>query len=257
MTENKGMKGATFGAELDGVNYSGIASTMPTPFHQYPNNYVGDLQLAAGGGLSGADLMPTTFAINIANNGTTHDVGVMFDSTALSGNNGSSGFATAIAMPKGDTVAWYDSTATSSSNFIVGNASTHTVGSSIWLQDGNTIFTNGSAQTSVVVQTPASATNMLNLFGSATMQSVGLSASGSDSSISIAITPKDGGAVVINGPLRVAPTTVSGLSTFDPTPSLGDRAMVTDATTCVFNSVVKGGGSIICPVIYTGSWVGG
>jgi hypothetical protein len=56
---------------------------------------------------------------------------------------------------------------------------------------------------------------------------------------------------------RTPPTTVSALSTLDASPSVGDRAFVTDATTCAFNSPVTGGGSTKCPVVYTGSWVAG
>ena len=56
---------------------------------------------------------------------------------------------------------------------------------------------------------------------------------------------------------RTTPTTVSGLSGADPTPSVGDRAVVTDAMSCTFNSTVSGGGSVKCPVVYTGSWVAG
>jgi len=56
---------------------------------------------------------------------------------------------------------------------------------------------------------------------------------------------------------RTTPTTVSGLSTADASPAVGDRAVVTDATACTFNSAVTGGGSTKCPVVYTGSWVAG
>jgi len=56
---------------------------------------------------------------------------------------------------------------------------------------------------------------------------------------------------------RTVATTVSGLATVDASPSVGDRAVVTDATSCAFNSAVTGGGSAKCPVVYTGSWVAG
>ena len=56
---------------------------------------------------------------------------------------------------------------------------------------------------------------------------------------------------------RTTPTTVAGLATTDASPAMGDRAVVTDATSCAFNSAVSGGGSTKCPVVYTGSWVAG
>jgi hypothetical protein len=56
---------------------------------------------------------------------------------------------------------------------------------------------------------------------------------------------------------RTVATTVANLATVDPSPTVGDRAIVTDAAACAFNSSVTGGGTLKCPVIYTGSWVAG
>ena len=60
--------------------------------------------------------------------------------------------------------------------------------------------------------------------------------------------------------VHFTPTTVSGLATADPSPSDGDKAYVTDATACTFNTAVTGSGSTHCPVHYDGSsssWKGG
>jgi hypothetical protein len=54
--------------------------------------------------------------------------------------------------------------------------------------------------------------------------------------------------------------TVAGLATADATPADGDRAYVTDATSCTFLAAVAGGGSAHCPVHYdssSSSWKGG
>ena len=57
---------------------------------------------------------------------------------------------------------------------------------------------------------------------------------------------------------RQVAVTLSALNTADPLPSVGDRATITDATTCAFNSSVTGGGSSKCPVVFNGSaWVAG
>jgi len=53
--------------------------------------------------------------------------------------------------------------------------------------------------------------------------------------------------------LNISPSTVLALATNDPTPSDGDRAYVTDATACTFQSAVTGSGSVHCPVYYDGS----
>jgi hypothetical protein len=57
--------------------------------------------------------------------------------------------------------------------------------------------------------------------------------------------------------LRSNATTVAGLATADPTPAHGDRAYVSDATSCGFAAPVSGGGSTECPVYYDGAWKGG
>lgn len=65
-------------------------------------------------------------------------------------------------------------------------------------------------------------------------------------------------AVWASGYIPLNTTTVSGLSTLDPTPTAGDRATVSDATACTFGSAVTGGGSTLCPVVYNGSsWLAG
>jgi len=59
--------------------------------------------------------------------------------------------------------------------------------------------------------------------------------------------------------VRFGVTTVTGLNTIDPSPIAGDRAFVTDASSCNFGaSVAPGSGSSKCPVWYNGSnWVAG
>lgn len=66
------------------------------------------------------------------------------------------------------------------------------------------------------------------------------------------------GGHIVAAYLRTAPTTIAHLSTIDPLPILGDRALVTDAKSCAFGVVVTGTGSTTCPVYYNGtSWVAG
>jgi hypothetical protein len=56
---------------------------------------------------------------------------------------------------------------------------------------------------------------------------------------------------------RQSAVTLSALNTADASPAIGDRATITDATSCTFMLAVTGGGSTKCPVVYTGSWVAG
>jgi hypothetical protein len=58
--------------------------------------------------------------------------------------------------------------------------------------------------------------------------------------------------------VRTYATTYAGLIAADPSPVRGDRAYITDSTSCSFNSPVSGGGSASCPIVYNGvSWVAG
>lgn len=59
--------------------------------------------------------------------------------------------------------------------------------------------------------------------------------------------------IILSGPLRMTPTTVAGLATFDPTPSDGDMAYVTDATSPTFNGALTGGSTVHTRVHYDGS----
>ena len=57
------------------------------------------------------------------------------------------------------------------------------------------------------------------------------------------------GSILTRGVLLVATYTVATL----PTPLIGNRAMVTDATATTFNSIVAGGGANVVPVYYDGA----
>jgi hypothetical protein len=66
------------------------------------------------------------------------------------------------------------------------------------------------------------------------------------------------GPIVSNGYMRTTPTTFKALTTsVDPSPQIGDRAFITDATVCSFNVTVSGGGKLRCPVVFSGNWVAG
>lgn len=62
-------------------------------------------------------------------------------------------------------------------------------------------------------------------------------------------------------PPFVAPvTTVAGLAVLFPSPTIGQRAYVTDAVSCVFGAGVTGGAAGVpgCPVNWNGTaWVAG
>lgn len=69
--------------------------------------------------------------------------------------------------------------------------------------------------------------------------------------------PHSGGHIVA-GYVRTRPTSIAKLPTLDPAPTIGDRALVTDARGCTFGVIVIDGGAATCPVYYDGkAWVAG
>ncbi len=75
----------------------------------------------------------------------------------------------------------------------------------------------------------------------------------------IALAPAQNYPVSIGPFLRTTPVTYADLTrAYDTSPAPGDRAVITDATACAFNTSVSGGGSTPCPVVYLGgTWKAG
>jgi hypothetical protein len=110
--------------------------------------------------------------------------------------------------------------------------------------------------------------NEFQIFGSGGTCSTGVNSTASTNQIlsegsttcNLQLVPGSSGKVYTSAALGTGSSTVSGLASFDPSPTMGDRAFVTDATSCSFNTPVgsTGGGSIKCPVVYNGTvWVAG
>jgi hypothetical protein len=104
--------------EQDITNFGNAAALSPySPYH--PNSTI-NLWLASGGGPAAKNRQPVppwngstgtattaSLALGIVANGANYEKGVLFGRDALAGNDGRSGYATAIAMPKGDAIEWW------------------------------------------------------------------------------------------------------------------------------------------------------
>jgi hypothetical protein len=185
------------GVESDPVNLSGVNSTAPDPFAPYPTSYGFAFQAACGGGFDGSSGAPNfgitanecPAALNIAANGSTFLAGINFNSGSISTGN-------AIVFPHGYGLAWFSS-AGNGAGFIRSDATTNTIGTTIDLQDGAVQFLDIAGAESVAISTPLNAVDVLTLEGATTGNAVGMTATGSDTNISIGLNPKGAGTLKI------------------------------------------------------------
>jgi hypothetical protein len=100
-----GVTGGAYGIEVDVMNYAAAAVT--DPYQQATGQTVG-IQIAAGGELPATGQFDVSAAINIQKNiGSTFTRGIVFGSTSLTGADGTTGTAEAIAMGNGHKIVWY------------------------------------------------------------------------------------------------------------------------------------------------------
>lgn len=101
--------GGAYGIEVDAINFKGAAET--DPYRQSSYQTIG-VQIAAGGKLPSTGQASCSAAINIQENGSTFDRGIVFGSTSLSGCDGLTGAAPALTMAKGHQLQWFSGAGT-------------------------------------------------------------------------------------------------------------------------------------------------
>lgn len=104
-----GAIGGAYGIEVDSINFKASAET--DPYQQAADQTIG-VQIAAGGELPPAGQFSCSAGMNIQNNGSTYDRGIVFGATSLSGCNGVTGAAPALAMAKGHQLQWFSGAGT-------------------------------------------------------------------------------------------------------------------------------------------------
>ncbi len=190
-----GATGNCIGAEFDVTNLSGQSYPGVSPFTAYVPHYAGDLQLACGGEAVSAG--PCSWGVNIANNGARFVAGLIFGADALVGNDGRTGSAPAIEMPRGDTITWFDYMG-GGSNFITSHAQSHAIGGVIDLYDGGVDIENGDGAVGVQLAAMAKVMNYPILSGSSVGRPVSVGAGGRDADVSIVLSPKGNAPVILD-----------------------------------------------------------
>lgn len=99
--------------EFEGINLSGNGGSI-TPYAMVCPGMVVPIWLGSGGSQPYAARPevpgPAAAAIGVLKNGATFNAGIVFGSDALTGANGTTGTATAVAMGSGHALVWYGPT---------------------------------------------------------------------------------------------------------------------------------------------------
>lgn len=175
-----------------------FATIDPTPYAQ--GSQIG-LQLSSGAGVTAVGQFDNSCAIEIVKNPMKWHKGLVFGSDSLSGDDGVTGLATAIALGRGHTIQWYSAGGVGESAIY----STVDAGA----QSGTDLaFSNGGAaitdyQGGNIANFSSSATLLTDYFnfsgGINASNLITLAALGTDTNISMLISPKGTGTIGIGG----------------------------------------------------------
>ena len=199
-----GALGPAFGMELDTVNYQGIASIHPYAQH---NKQVVGLQLAAGAELSSTGQYASSAAINIRDNNSVFEKGIVFGAGAIS-------TGVAVALASGHKFQWYGSGGVATSQIICSGTAAgaaNAVSLNFTDQGLRVEMPNGYqvANFSSWVAAPA---NYIQFVPGATGNPVQMTAQGSDANINLYLAGKGGGKVQF-GTHAVGPLSPTGYIT--------------------------------------------
>lgn len=191
----------TFGMELD-VSNQGLTVTAH-PYQQLPGGTI-CLQLASGCGVALPGNNTTSCAIQIVNNQTKFDRGIVVGATAVNGTDGVTGAGVAMALAKGHSLTWFNS-AGNETSIISGNVATATQAIEQVFDDAGVHFKNASLVDLFDIQATASAANGITLVPGGVGSPVQLQAFGSDTNINFYVLPKGTGIVNLSNAVYVEP----------------------------------------------------
>lgn len=189
-----GALGAAYGMELDTVNYQGSATI--TPYAQHPKEVVA-LQLAAGAELSPTGQYSSSAAINIWNNNSNFERGIVFGSSAIAGASGTSGTGIAIAFGQGHTMQWFGSNTAATSSILctVPAASAANAASLQFTASGLQVQMPGGQKIANFSSAISAPVNYIQFLPATSGNSVQIQAQGSDANIHLSLVPKGSGSV--------------------------------------------------------------
>lgn len=186
--------GTTQGIEIDVVNQD-PATVANQPYQMGATGSTLGLWLASGGEIAAT---PASLALGIINNGTTFDKGLVFGANAITGSDGVTGTATAIAMAKGHTLQWYGSGGVGI-GYINNTVATSANSTNLNFSDVGAAITDHANQLLALTPNVANAVNYPTFNASTTGNAVVIGANGTDSNVGITAAPKGSGQFSVTG----------------------------------------------------------
>ncbi|MCU7218013.1 hypothetical protein [Pseudomonas sp. VE 196-7] len=215
-----GVPGGAYGAELDVMNYASLVSI--DPYVQRADQTIG-LQVAGGGEFPSANQHDISAAINIRRNGSSFYRGIVFGANALSGTDGVTGNAVAVAMAKGHKLQWFSGIdAGTSSIYCTATLPANSIG--MEFGDNFVRFQAASAQVLQIESTPTSSSYLI-IRGQNAGLPVQVLARGSDTNIDLQLNPKGAG-LIWTGPYTAGAITATGYVTMKDSTGTSRRFLV-------------------------------
>lgn len=181
--------GTSHAQENDIINFG--TSVATGPYSLTEAGITSSLWLASGG--DHPSTTDASVAIAILSNSAKFLKGIVFAANALTGSDGSTGTAIAIDMAKGHTIEWKSSN--SQTAFIRSNSTNTTTRTGIVFVNGGVQVTNQGEYPVLSIVNTVSSANYFTLTSTVAGTGPSLSASGSDTDISVRFTPKGAGVV--------------------------------------------------------------
>ncbi|ORM55987.1 hypothetical protein HA41_00720 [Pantoea conspicua] len=186
--------GRTHGFELDIVNFGSAVGIQPYDMFQDG--------LTVGGWIaSGAEFSSTkaSAALAIINNGAPFDKGIVFHSTSLAGTDGITGAGVAIEMAKNQAMRWMFGAGDLGASLTSG-VSNPAATQQLAFTDSGMLFRNRVTRTMFRVDVSDTYVNGLEVIPANAGFAAAIQATGTDTNIDVALTPKGTGVVKINNP---------------------------------------------------------
>jgi len=201
-----------YAAEFEAMNLSGVPNAYPTPYRELQLGSAQALRLGSGGGQN-LSPQPAISALAIVPNGSTFNVGIVFEKGALTGADGVTGFGEAIIMARGHLVSWYAAGVDGNgarTMFITSTISSPDFAVSIQAQDGGLLFLQPNNAVGFSVATVPNVANSVTVIPAATGAAAAIEAAGTGSNLNLALRARAGGRLEIGSTTQASAAAGTG-----------------------------------------------
>lgn len=203
--------GTAFGEEIVIKNKG--SNVNNNPYNQLAGGSTIGQWFAGGGDASlGAPANPSTAAIVIGNNASTWNKGLVFGAEGITGTDGVTGSATAIAMAKGHRLDWFLSTGDVGAS-IKSDVDTASSAVSIEMTNNAVFFKGDAGEINGSFESTPSSVNYVRITPSATGDAVKVRAVGTDTDVDLYLETKGAGLVSFGSHTTIGAETTTGYIT--------------------------------------------